>query len=81
MNRLQLINVSKTYKNGVKALDNISIEINSGMFGLLGPNGAGKSNYDIINYIKKYFDVNFNDFIKYELENYDFEKRPKKLFY
>jgi len=43
MNRLQLINVSKTYKNGVKALDNISIEINSGMFGLLGPNGAGKS--------------------------------------
>jgi len=43
MNRLQLQNVSKTYKNGVKALDDISIEINSGMFGLLGPNGAGKS--------------------------------------
>ncbi|TXE16359.1 hypothetical protein ES731_14220 [Psychroflexus gondwanensis] len=45
---------------------------------------CGKSNYDIINYIKKYFEVNpndFNDFIKYELENYDFEKRPKKLFY
>jgi len=27
----------------VKALDDVSIEIESGMFGLLGPNGAGKS--------------------------------------
>lgn len=43
MNTLQLLNVSKTYKNGVRALDDVSIEINSGMFGLLGPNGAGKS--------------------------------------
>lgn len=43
MNQLRLHHVSKTYKNGVKALDHVSIEINSGMFGLLGPNGAGKS--------------------------------------
>ncbi len=43
MIQLQLKNLSKTYANGVKALDNISIEINAGMFGLLGPNGAGKS--------------------------------------
>ncbi|MGN8224843.1 ABC transporter ATP-binding protein [Gracilimonas sp. BCB1] len=41
--KLSLSNISKTYKNGVKALDNVSIEIESGMFGLLGPNGAGKS--------------------------------------
>lgn len=41
--KLHLSNISKTYKNGVKALDNVSIEIESGMFGLLGPNGAGKS--------------------------------------
>ncbi len=40
---LTLTNISKTYKNGVKALDDVSIEIESGMFGLLGPNGAGKS--------------------------------------
>ncbi len=40
---LSLQNVSKTYKNGVKALDNVTININAGMFGLLGPNGAGKS--------------------------------------
>tara|TARA_R110002012_G_scaffold183550_2_gene349953 strand:- start:442 stop:1341 length:900 start_codon:yes stop_codon:yes gene_type:complete len=40
---LSLKNVSKTYPNGVKALDNVTININAGMFGLLGPNGAGKS--------------------------------------
>lgn len=43
MSLLKLKNLFKTYPNGVKALDNISIEISSGMFGLLGPNGAGKS--------------------------------------
>ncbi len=36
-------NLSKTYSNGVKALQDISLEIPKGMFGLLGPNGAGKS--------------------------------------
>ncbi|WP_194851120.1 ABC transporter ATP-binding protein [Nonlabens antarcticus] len=40
---LSLKNVSKTYSNGVKALDGVTININNGMFGLLGPNGAGKS--------------------------------------
>lgn len=40
---LVIENLSKTYPNGVKALDNVTIEINQGMFGLLGPNGAGKS--------------------------------------
>ncbi len=40
---LSLKNVSKTYKNGVKALDDVTIDIQAGMFGLLGPNGAGKS--------------------------------------
>ncbi len=41
--KLTISNLSKTYKNGVKAIDDVSLEINSGMFGLLGPNGAGKS--------------------------------------
>jgi ABC-2 type transport system ATP-binding protein len=36
-------NLSKTYPNGVKALNDISLHIQQGMFGLLGPNGAGKS--------------------------------------
>lgn len=36
-------NLTKTYANGVKALNNVSLTIPQGMFGLLGPNGAGKS--------------------------------------
>jgi ABC-type multidrug transport system ATPase subunit len=39
---LRIENLSKTYKNGVKALDNVSLTIPAGMYGLLGPNGAGK---------------------------------------
>ncbi|MDK2902900.1 MAG: type transport system ATP-binding protein [Clostridiales bacterium] len=36
-------NVSKVYRKGAKALDDVSLHIPSGVFGLLGPNGAGKS--------------------------------------
>lgn len=43
MNSLQIKNLTKTYANGIKAMSNISLEIENGMFGLLGPNGAGKS--------------------------------------
>jgi len=43
MNKLKISNLSKTYSNGVQALNNVSLEIPTGMFGLLGPNGAGKS--------------------------------------
>jgi ABC-type multidrug transport system ATPase subunit len=41
--KLKISNLTKTYSNGVKALDNLNLEIGTGMFGLLGPNGAGKS--------------------------------------
>lgn len=40
---LRIENLSKTYNNGIKALDNVSLTVSSGMYGLLGPNGAGKS--------------------------------------
>jgi len=40
---LTLSHVSKTYPNGVRALDDVSLTISPGLFGLLGPNGAGKS--------------------------------------
>ncbi len=40
---LRIRNLSKTYANGVVALDKVSLTIPAGMFGLLGPNGAGKS--------------------------------------
>ncbi|MCR5889998.1 ABC transporter ATP-binding protein [Hymenobacter sp. J193] len=40
---LQIRQVSKSYANGVQALQNISLSVPAGMYGLLGPNGAGKS--------------------------------------
>lgn len=40
---LTISNLSKTYPNGVQALKNLSLKIETNMFGLLGPNGAGKS--------------------------------------
>jgi ABC-2 type transport system ATP-binding protein len=41
--QLDISGLSKTYANGVRALDGVSLTIPTGMFGLLGPNGAGKS--------------------------------------
>jgi ABC-2 type transport system ATP-binding protein len=41
--KIEIRNLSKIYPNGNKAVDDISLTIESGMFGLLGPNGAGKS--------------------------------------
>ena len=43
MNHLQISNLNKTYPNGTKAINNITLGLKNGMFGLLGPNGAGKS--------------------------------------
>lgn len=40
---LQIEQLCKTYPNGVRALDNITLDVPPGLFGLLGPNGAGKS--------------------------------------
>lgn len=43
MNTLKISGLEKTYSNGVKALNDVNLEIENGLFGLLGPNGAGKS--------------------------------------
>ncbi|MEM6966676.1 MAG: ABC transporter ATP-binding protein [Bacteroidota bacterium] len=40
---LSIQQLNKTYANGTKAIDNLTLSIGKGMFGLLGPNGAGKS--------------------------------------
>lgn len=41
---IEIINLSKRYKKSkVKALDNVSLTIQNGIFGLLGSNGAGKT--------------------------------------
>jgi len=41
--QLVINHLSKQYGNGVHALNDVSLTIDTGMFGLLGPNGAGKS--------------------------------------
>jgi ABC-2 type transport system ATP-binding protein len=41
--QLEILNLHKQYPNGVVALKNVNLTIQTGMFGLLGPNGAGKS--------------------------------------
>jgi len=44
MTTLQIEHVTKTYRGGVRANDDISLEAAAGeVFGLLGPNGAGKT--------------------------------------
>lgn len=41
---LEIKNLTKVYKGGLKAVDNISFDVQKGdFFALLGPNGAGKS--------------------------------------
>jgi ABC-2 type transport system ATP-binding protein len=40
---LRISGLTHAYSNGVRALDDVNLDIPPGMFGLLGPNGAGKS--------------------------------------
>jgi ABC-type multidrug transport system ATPase subunit len=40
---IQARDVRHVYKGGTVALDGVSLDIGTGLFGLLGPNGAGKS--------------------------------------
>ena len=40
---LRIQGLTKSYKGGVRALDNVNLTITRGLYGLLGPNGAGKS--------------------------------------
>lgn len=42
MNKIEIVNLTKTYSHK-NANENISLTLNSGVYGLLGPNGAGKS--------------------------------------
>ncbi len=43
MSNIKIKNLTKEYRNHVKALDNVSFSVGSGVFGLLGHNGAGKT--------------------------------------
>lgn len=43
MTVLQLSGISKVYRGGKRAVDDMTLHLGPGMVGLLGPNGAGKS--------------------------------------
>lgn len=54
MRAIEVEKLVKQYKNGVKALDHLSLAVNGGeIFSLLGPNGAGKSS--LINILTTYY--------------------------
>jgi len=74
MNKLTISNLTKTYNNGVKALDDISLELGSGMFGLLGPNGAGKSTL-----MRTIATLQEADSGTIMLNDIDVEKEPRRL--
>jgi ABC-2 type transport system ATP-binding protein len=40
---IQIENLSRQYRGGVRALHDLTLNIGPGMFGLVGPNGAGKT--------------------------------------
>ena len=67
---LKINNITKVYKNKLKALDNLSLNIFEGeIFALLGPNGAGKSTLintvcGILNFDNGSIMVNNHDVIK-----------------
>ncbi len=41
--KIEIHDLTKTYRGGVQALRGVDVTIPDGMFGLLGPNGAGKT--------------------------------------
>ncbi|HYN87056.1 MAG TPA: ABC transporter ATP-binding protein [Ardenticatenaceae bacterium] len=43
MMQVEIDGLAKTYRGGVRALDDVNLRVGTGMFGLLGPNGAGKT--------------------------------------
>ena len=43
MLNIEINHLSKRFKNGITALDDVSFTVDSGVFGLLGHNGAGKT--------------------------------------
>ncbi len=71
---IELIGVSKTYGGRVKAIDDISLNIDSGcIYGFLGPNGAGKTTT-----IKLITGIIKPDAGRITVDGVDIEKEPMK---
>ena len=71
---LSIKNITKTYDNGVKALNSVNIDIPKGMFGLLGPNGAGKSSL-----MRTIATLQQADTGSIQFDNIDVLKQPNEL--
>ena len=71
MNKLTTSNLTKTYSNGLKALDDISLELGSSMFGLLGSNGGGK--YTLMLTIATLQEADYGTVMLYDI---NVEKKP-----
>lgn len=71
---LQISNLTKVYKNGVKAIDQLNLDIGVGMFGLLGSNGAGKSTL-----MRTIATLQFPDTGSITFRNIDVLKEPMQL--
>lgn len=70
---VEVKNLEKTYKNGLKALNGLSLEVREKeIFGLLGPNGSGKTT--TINCI-----LQLLNFDKGEIMLFDEEMKPSRL--
>ena len=75
MTALSLQNLNKTYKNGLKALNGIDLEVSKGdFFALLGPNGAGKST--VIGIISSLVNKSSG---KVKVFGYDLDQEPNRV--
>lgn len=60
MQAIEINKLVKQYKNGIRALDGLSLKVNCGeIFSLLGPNGAGKSS--LINILTTFYNPTSGD--------------------
>lgn len=71
---LSINHISKTYSNGVKALNDLTLAIPKGMFGLLGPNGAGKSSL-----MRTIATLQFADSGSIQFNGLDIQENPLEL--
>lgn len=70
---LTITGLNKTYANGIRAIADVSLEIDCGIFGLLGANGAGKSSL-----MRTLATLQDADSGKIELDGLDLLKNPSQ---
>ena len=82
---LDIVNLTKTYANGVLAINEINLTVKKGdFFGLLGPNGAGKSTTigiicSLVNKTAGYVRIFGHDIYKHPFEAKSCQSAPTTL--